>query len=176
MGSVKLLLLLSQFAMIPLSQTISPASYSAVLPELKFNSADTTLALSDSCVFKKDAVLKLRGSKEKAFASDERIWVREKTLSVNYWDSDPRTDNSVKAYPNPSNSEIHLAILPPQTIMSVQFYNIMGIALFPDYYKSESNSVTVNVRPLAGGTYIARIAWSEGSVSGIKVVPFIVNH
>ncbi len=109
------------------------------------------------------------------YFNDEWIIKLGTNLGVDYWHSDPASENFLKIYPNPSESIVKFQILPTQRLTSVQFYNIMGMPIYPEF-KTENNIASVDVHGLSNGTYIARVSYFGGSVSGTFSLPLIVQH
>ncbi len=105
------------------------------------------------------------------------VWVVELdvTSGVESWYSDPRSENYMQIYPNPSESSVKLKILPSQTITNVELYNIIGMPLSPEY-KIENNTASVDVHSLPAGTCIARVTYFDGNHTGLLTLPLVVQH
>jgi len=81
----------------------------------------------------------------------------------------------VLAYPNPSSNEFYLSLYDPESVKAVQFFNIMGMQVFPDYKIEASYYLHADTHTLPNGSYIVRITFNNPGF-GTEVKKFLIYH
>ena len=72
-----------------------------------------------------------------------------------------RTMSTYNVYPNPAQRDVYLDLYEGASVAKVQFFDLLGSEVFPDY-RIEGARVVANVHELPGGVYEIKVSYTNG--------------